>query len=109
MSFLKIEFFGKIDVVAWLLMTTLKDKSIHSQSSILLVCFFWNNSLMNDSSCHNGDKDGDQNTDLLDDWFFDNEKISVCLQLEFVCIFVCLQLQFVCIDVDLQVVENLLR
>lgn len=64
MYFLKIEFFGKIDVVAWFLMTTLKDKSIHSQYSILLVCFFWNKSLMNDSSCHNGDKDGDQKNDF---------------------------------------------
>ena len=47
---------------------------------------------MNDSTCHNGDKDGDQNTNLPDEQFFDNENISVCLQLEFVYMFICLQL-----------------
>ena len=60
---------------------------------------------MNDSTCRNGYKDGDQNIDLLDDWFFDNENISVCLQLELVCISVCLQLHVVCIDVYLQLAE----
>lgn len=57
---------------------------------------------MNDLTYHNGGKDEDQNIDLPDDRFFDNENISVCLQLECVCIFVCLQFQFVCINVCLQ-------
>lgn len=64
---------------------------------------------MNDSTGQNGDKDGDQKTDLPDDWFFDNEKFSICLQLEFACMAVCLHFQFVCIDVYLQLAENLLR
>jgi len=41
---------------------------------IVVVCYIV---LINDLTCHNGDKDGDQNNDLPDDWFFDNEGILV--------------------------------
>jgi len=44
-------------------MTTTKDRSTHSESLILQFHFSWNICLMDDSSCHNVDKDGDQNTD----------------------------------------------
>lgn len=82
---------------------------MNNQSLILQVGLVCSTSLMNDSACHNGHKNGDQNIDLPDDRFFDNENMSVYPQLEFVCISVCLQLQFVCIDIGLQGVENLLR
>ena len=90
-------------------MTIPMDQSMNNQSLIGQVGLVCSISLMNDSACHNGDKDEDQNTNLPDDQFFDNENISVCLQLEFACIFVCLHFQFVCIDVRLQLAENLLR
>ena len=73
-------------------MTIPRDQSMNNLSLIWQVGLVCNISLMNDSVFHNGDKDGDQNTDLLDDRLFDNENMSVCLQLEFVCISVCLQL-----------------
>jgi hypothetical protein len=44
-------------------MTTAKDRSTHSESSILQLCSSWNIYLMHDYSCHNSDKDGDQNID----------------------------------------------
>ena len=46
---------------------------------------------MSDSACHNGDKDGDQNTDVPDDRFFDNEGSLVWLQLQFSHMSICLQ------------------
>ena len=75
------EFCCKTYTIVLLLTTIPKDQSMHKWSLIWqvgLVCII---SLMNDSSCHNGDKDGDQNTDLPDDRFFDNEGISICLLL----------------------------
>ena len=74
------------------LTTIPKDQSMHNWSLIWQVGLVCSNSLMNDSSCHNGDKDGDQKTDLLDDRFFDNESILVWLQLQFAYMYVCLQL-----------------
>ena len=62
-SLLKIEFFGKTYIVAWLLMTIAKDQSTHSESLVLQVWSSWNIYLMHDLTCHNSDKDGDQNTD----------------------------------------------
>jgi len=47
-------------------------QSMNNLSSIWKIGLVCNISLMNDSTCHNGDKDGDQNTDLPDDRFFDN-------------------------------------
>ena len=47
---------------------------------------------MNDLTCHNGDKDEGQNTDLPDDRFFDNEGSLAWLQLQFAHISVCLKL-----------------
>jgi hypothetical protein len=64
-SLLEIEFFGNTIIIIWLLMTTAKDQSTHHKYLILQFHFSWNICLMDDSSCHNVDKDGDQNTDLL--------------------------------------------
>jgi hypothetical protein len=75
-SLLEIEFFSKTEIIAWLLMTIAKDRSTHSESLILQVCFFWSIYLMNDSSCHNVDKDGDQNIDLPYDQLDCNVGIS---------------------------------
>jgi hypothetical protein len=63
MSLLEIVLFGKTYIIAWQLMTIAKDQSTHSESSVLQVCSSWNIFLMHDLSCHNSDKDGDQNTD----------------------------------------------
>jgi len=54
-------------------MTIPMDQSMNNQSSIFLIVFIFSIVLMNDLACHNGDKDGDQNTDLPYDRFFDNE------------------------------------
>lgn len=82
---------------------------MNNLSLISLIVVGCNIYLMYDLTYHNGYKDGDQNIDFPNDWFFDNENIWVCLQLEFVCIYIFLQLQFMCTDVGLQVAENLLR
>lgn len=57
------EFYGKTDIMAWLLMTITKDWSTHSESLVLQVSSMWSISLMNDYACHNANKDRDQNTD----------------------------------------------
>jgi hypothetical protein len=46
-------------------MTTAKDRSTHSESSIFQVSSVLNICLKNDYACHNDGKDGDQNTDSL--------------------------------------------
>lgn len=63
---------------------------MNNRSSIYFIIFVFCNVLMNDLTCHNGDKDGDQNSDLPDEKFFDNEGSLVGLQLQFVCISICL-------------------
>jgi hypothetical protein len=45
------------------MMTISKDRSTHSESSILQICSSWNIYLMHDLTYHNSDKDGDQNTE----------------------------------------------
>jgi hypothetical protein len=62
-SLLEIEFYGKTYTVTWLLMTTTKDQSTHSESSIFQVSSTLNIFLKNGYACHNDGKDGDQNTD----------------------------------------------
>jgi hypothetical protein len=62
-SLLEIQFYGKTYIVNWLLMTTSKDQSTHNESSILQVSLVLNICLKNGYSCHNADKDGDQNID----------------------------------------------
>ena len=99
----------RTETTVWLWMTIPKDQSMHNVSSICLIYVGCDILLRNDCTFHNGNKDGDQNTDLPYDRFFDNENISVCLQLEFACIYVCLHFQFMCIDVYLQLTKNLLR
>lgn len=73
-------------------MAILRDQSMNNISSIWLIVVGCNISLMYDLTCCNGYKDGDQNIDFPDDRFFYNDNISVCLQLDFVCIYVCLKL-----------------
>jgi hypothetical protein len=60
---LEIEFFGKTYIIAWLLMTTANDQSIHSESSILQVSSVLNIHLKHGYACHNDGKDGDKNND----------------------------------------------
>jgi hypothetical protein len=62
-SLLEIEFYSKTYKIAWLLMTTAKDRSTHSESSILQVSSVLNMCLKNDYACHNASNDGDQNND----------------------------------------------
>jgi hypothetical protein len=62
-SLLEIEFFGKTYIIAWLLMTTAKDQSSYSESSILQVSSVLNICLKNGYACHNVGKDGDQKID----------------------------------------------
>jgi hypothetical protein len=62
-SLLDFDFFGKTVIVAWLLMTTTKDQSTHSEYLILIFFFSWNICMLYDSSCHNANKDGYQNID----------------------------------------------
>jgi hypothetical protein len=64
MSLLEIEFFGKTEIIAWLLMTIAKDQATHSVLLILQISSMSNIYSMNDLTCHNSDKDGDQNIDL---------------------------------------------
>jgi hypothetical protein len=59
----EIEFYGKNYIIARLLMTTAKDQSTHSESSILQLSSVLNICLKNGYACHNAGKDGDQNTD----------------------------------------------
>lgn len=86
------EFYCKTYTIFWPWMTIPKDQSMNNCSSICVIVFVCFIAFMNDMTFHNGDKDGDKNTDLPDDWFFDNEGILVWLQLQFVHMFVCLQL-----------------
>jgi hypothetical protein len=44
-------------------MTISKDQSTHGEYLILQYCFYWNICLMDYSSCHNVDKNGDHNID----------------------------------------------
>ena len=90
-------------------MTIPKDRSIHNVSSIGLIFVGCDIFLRNDWACHNGDKDGDQNTDIPYDWFIDNENNSVGLQLQVACNSVYLQLWVACIAGCLQLSQNLLR
>jgi hypothetical protein len=53
----EIELFGKTEIITWLLMTIANDRSTHSES------LSWNIYLMDDSCCHNVDKDGDHNNE----------------------------------------------
>ena len=62
-SLLEIEFYGKTYIITWLLMTTTKDQSTHSESSILQVSSALNIYLKNGYACHNDGKDGYQKTD----------------------------------------------
>jgi hypothetical protein len=62
-SLLEIEFYNKTYISTWLLMTTAKDQSTHSESSILQVSSVLNIFLKNGYACHNDGKDGDQNID----------------------------------------------
>lgn len=73
-------------------MTIPWDQSMNNLSSIQMTAVGCNMSLMYDLTCRNGYKDGDQNIDILDDWFIENENISICLQLEFAPMAVFLQL-----------------
>jgi hypothetical protein len=63
MSLLEIEFFGKIEIIAWLLMTIDKDKTTNNVLLILHISSMSNIYSMNYLTCQNFDKDGDQNTD----------------------------------------------
>ena len=92
--------------IFWLWMTIPRDQSMNNWSSIWLIVVVCCIVLMNYLTCHNGDKDGDQNIDLPDDQFFNNEGILVSLQLQFARMSICLQLQFVCISVCLQLSQN---
>ena len=82
----------RTETIVWLWMTIPKDRSIHNVSSIWLIFVGCDIFLRNDWACHNGNKDGDQNTNLPYDWFFDNENTSVGLQLQVACNSVWLQL-----------------
>ena len=90
-------------------MTIPKGQSIHNVSSISLICVDCDIFLRNDCTCHNGDRDGDQNTDLLDDCFSDNENISVWLQLQVVGNSLFQQLWVTCTADCLQLSLNVLR
>ena len=82
----------RTETIVWLWMTIPKDQSIHNVSSIWLIFVGCDIFLRNDWACHNGNKDGDQNTDLPYDRFFYNENVSVGHQLQVACNSVCLQL-----------------
>jgi hypothetical protein len=71
-SLVEIEFFNKTYIIAWLLMTTAKDQSTHSEFSILQVSSVMNICLKNGYACHNVGKDGDQNTDSPCDQLYYN-------------------------------------
>ena len=86
------EFDRKTYTILWLWMTIPKDQSSHNVSSICLIFGGCDILLRNDWACHNGNTDGDQNTDLPNDRLFDNESISVEHELQVACNFVCLQL-----------------
>jgi hypothetical protein len=62
-SLLKIQFYGKTYIIAWLLMTISEDQSTHSESSVLQVSSMLNICLKNGYDCHNAGKDGDEKTD----------------------------------------------
>ena len=62
-SLLEIVFYGKTYIIAWLFLTTTKDHSTHSESSILQVSSVLNICLKNGYDCQNTGKDGDQNID----------------------------------------------
>jgi hypothetical protein len=66
-SLLEIEFYGKTYIIAWLSMTTSKDRSTHSEYSILYVSSMLNIYLKNGYAFHNVGKDGEQNIDSLYD------------------------------------------
>jgi hypothetical protein len=66
-SLLDIEFFDKTYIITWLLMTTAKDQSTHSESSIFQVSSVLNIFLKNGYARHNDGKDGDHNTDSTHD------------------------------------------
>jgi hypothetical protein len=57
-------------------MTIAKDRSTHCESSIMQVCFYLIIYLIDDSSCHNVDKDGDKKNDLPYDQLDCNVGIS---------------------------------
>ena len=69
----------RTEITIWLWMTIPKDRSIHNVSSIWMSFVGCDIFLRNDWACHNGDKDGNQNTDLPYDRFFDNANMLVCL------------------------------
>jgi hypothetical protein len=88
-SLLKIEFYDKTYIIAWLLMTIAKDQSTHSESSILQVSLAFSICLKNGYAYHNDGKDGDQNIDSpcdqlnynVDTYHFDVELEQVKLKL----------------------------